>query len=298
MGQCVDSTYAGISTEESRSHSYQIALLLWMEGKESIHISRVGRGIQSLQPLALELRDIHVRSLCLHANSISRLEGLRTLRGLEDLNLSSNQLGDIEGLQTLTSLTSLNFASNRLSSLDKLQPLSELQSLTASYNNIEHLSCLSTLQVIDLAVGCSAFCAHLCQQEVPPKPFVLHAPPFLTRWPQQYLPVIHMPLFRIVKNIARFAGAEEAGSEGQCNWISAGACSSCRAAQPRRPAAGRRMSREQRLCCARIQVPVHALVPGDEPEYPKHAAPLCRSVHMSCQDWDACHMQCPTAGQL
>ena len=136
-----------------------------MEVTGGSHISRVGEGIQALQPLALELRGTHVRSLCLHANSVSRLDGLRMLRGLEDLNLSSNQLRDIEGLQTLTSLTSLNLASNRLSSLDKLQPLSGLQSLTASYNSIEHLSCLSILQVTDLAVTCSALCAFLCEQK-------------------------------------------------------------------------------------------------------------------------------------
>ena len=118
----------------------------------STHISRVGAGISSLQSLALELRGTHVQSLCLHANSISRLESLRMLQGLKDLNLSSNQLREIEGLQTLTSLTSLNLASNRLSSLEKLRPLSGLESLNASHNTIDHLSCLSGLQVTYLNV--------------------------------------------------------------------------------------------------------------------------------------------------
>ena len=103
-----------------------------------------------------------MQSLCLHANSISKLDGLRMLRDLEDLNLSSNQLCDIEGLQTLTSLTSLNLASNRLSILDKLQPLSGLRSLNASYNTIEHLSELSALQVTDLAVYYHRHVLHSC----------------------------------------------------------------------------------------------------------------------------------------
>jgi len=115
---------------------------------ESVHISRIGAGIHSLHPLVSELRGKHVQSLCLHANSISNLESLHMLQGLEDLNLSSNQLRGIDGLHTLTSLTSLNLASNRIFSLDKLQPLSSLQSLILSYNSIAHLSGLSGLQVL------------------------------------------------------------------------------------------------------------------------------------------------------
>ena len=142
------------------------------------YISRVGAGIQSLQPLALELRGTHVQRLCLHANSISKLDGLHMLRGLEDLNLSSNQLRDIEGLQTLTSLTSLNLASNRLSSLDKLQPLSGLHSLNASYNTIEHLSGLSPLQVTGLSVDYQALPAQCVGKKdlcaTTPHPWVPH----------------------------------------------------------------------------------------------------------------------------
>ena len=115
---------------------------------ESVHISRIGAGVQSLHPLVSELRGKHVQSLCLHANSISKLESLHMLQGLEDLNLSSNQLRDIDGLHTLTSLTSLNLASNRVCSLDKLRPLSSLQSLNLSYNSIAHLSGLSGFQVL------------------------------------------------------------------------------------------------------------------------------------------------------
>ena len=110
----------------------------------------MGAGIHSLHPLVTELRGKHVQRLCLHANSISKLESLHMLQGLEDLNLSSNQLRDIDGLHTLTSLISLNLASNRIFSLDKLQPLSSLQGLNLSYNSIAHLSGLSGFQVLPL----------------------------------------------------------------------------------------------------------------------------------------------------
>ena len=127
-----------------------------------------------------------MQSLCLHANSISKLDGLRMLRDLEDLNLSSNQLCDIEGLQTLTSLTSLNLASNRLSILDKLQPLSGLRSLNASYNTIEHLSELSALQVTDLAVYYHRHVLHSCAGKTslcPTTPTFLHA----SSWAQRII---------------------------------------------------------------------------------------------------------------
>ena len=58
---------------------------------------------------------------------------------------------------------------------------------------------------------------------------------------------------------AWIAGTEEAGSERQCHWVSAGACSARRTAQSQRPAAGWRVPRQWCLRCTRIQVSTHAL---------------------------------------
>lgn len=116
---------------------------------DGLHVSHMGAGIQSLRHLVSGIRGRQIQTLCLHANSISKIEGLQMLPDLRELNLSSNAISEMEGLQTLTSLTSLNLASNRISSIDKLHNLSSssLQHLNLSHNCIAHLSGLAALQV-------------------------------------------------------------------------------------------------------------------------------------------------------
>ena len=110
-------------------------------------VSRIGAGLTSLSKVVSELKGQDLHTLCLHANSISRIEGLHMLRNLRDLNLSSNHISQMDGLQTLTALTKLNLASNRLTRVDSLHHLVSLQSLNLAYNAITHLSGLSGLQV-------------------------------------------------------------------------------------------------------------------------------------------------------
>ena len=114
---------------------------------ESSRVSRIGAGLTSLSKVVSELKGQNLHTLCLHANSISRIEGLHMLRDLRDLNLSSNHISQMDGLQTLTALTSLNLASNRLTRVDNSHHLVSLQSLNLAYNAIAHLSGLSGLQV-------------------------------------------------------------------------------------------------------------------------------------------------------
>ena len=114
---------------------------------DGTHISRIGAGIQNLKRFVSGLSSRHVQTLCLHANQISRIEGLQVLQGLREANLSSNAITRLEGLQALTALSSLNVASNRLSSIDNLERLPSLEHLNLSYNSIAHLSGLSALQV-------------------------------------------------------------------------------------------------------------------------------------------------------
>ena len=114
---------------------------------DGTHISRIGAGIQNLKRFVSGLSSRHVQTLCLHANQISRIEGLQVLQGLREANLSSNAISRLEGLQALTALSSLNVASNRISSIDNLEGLPSLEHLNLSYNSIAHLSGLSALQV-------------------------------------------------------------------------------------------------------------------------------------------------------
>lgn len=114
---------------------------------DGTHISQIGAGIQSLKQFASGLSSRHIQTLCMHANQISRIEGLQGLPGLREANLSSNAISRLEGLQALTALSSLNVASNRISSIDTLEKLPGLEHLNLSYNSIAHLSGLSALQV-------------------------------------------------------------------------------------------------------------------------------------------------------
>lgn len=109
--------------------------------------SCIGQGLTSCLQVP-ELYRLHgLRSLCLHGNNISRIEGLGHLAGtLLDLNLSSNSLASLDGLAGLTALTSLNLASNKLLSLQGLPSLASLSSLNVSYNFLTSIAGLAALQ--------------------------------------------------------------------------------------------------------------------------------------------------------
>lgn len=111
-------------------------------------VSCIGQGLVSISQVPDLHRLTSLRSLCLHGNNITRIEGLQQLAGLADLNLSSNAIDAIDpsALRGLSSLTSLNLASNRLQSISGLDGLSSLEVLNLSYNYLTSLSGLSALQ--------------------------------------------------------------------------------------------------------------------------------------------------------
>lgn len=111
------------------------------------HVSRIGAGIISLYQVPELQQFLNITSLCLHANNITRIEGLERVGAtLTDLNLSSNALVVIDGLSGLSNLRSLNLASNKLPDVHGLEGLSSLSSLNLSYNFITSLSGVSSLQ--------------------------------------------------------------------------------------------------------------------------------------------------------
>lgn len=114
---------------------------------EQQHVSRIGVGLISLYQVPELQQLLNITSLCLHANGITRIEGLERVGAtLTDLNLSSNSLVGMEGLAGLSCLRSLNLASNKLPDVHGLEGLSSLSSLNLSYNFINSLSGVSSLQ--------------------------------------------------------------------------------------------------------------------------------------------------------
>jgi Leucine-rich repeat (LRR) protein len=111
------------------------------------YVSKVGAGLQSFRILIPEVKTENVRSLCLHGNEISTLDGLEQFTNLVDLNLSANALSEMEGLQNLRNLRSLNLASNRIQHISGMQGMSQLESLNLAHNFITSLSGLAALQV-------------------------------------------------------------------------------------------------------------------------------------------------------
>lgn len=66
-------------------------------------VSRIGEGLISCHDV-IELQQFPgLRTVCLHGNLITRIEGLQRLARLTNLNLSSNSIMAIENLQ-VTSL--------------------------------------------------------------------------------------------------------------------------------------------------------------------------------------------------
>lgn len=80
-------------------------------------LTRIGAGLVScfqVPELQHPTAAHTLRSVCLHANNLTRMEGLEHLSSLQELNLSSNAVTQIEGLQGLSRLVTLNLASNQL----------------------------------------------------------------------------------------------------------------------------------------------------------------------------------------
>lgn len=125
------------------------------EDDEGEFLSLLGARLTSLTDLALAST---LRTLVLHANEISRIEGLGHLSGLTELNLSSNRLERLDGLGSLASLRSLNLSSNRISSMEpeSLAGMASLETLALAHNCLdgEALAGLgsgaSTLRTLDL----------------------------------------------------------------------------------------------------------------------------------------------------
>jgi hypothetical protein len=109
-------------------------------------LSRINEGIRCIGDVTELACAADMRSLCLHGNGISRIEGLEHLTGLSELNLSSNSIASIEGLDQLASLTSLNLATNRIRSIDGLSALRSLARLNLAHNAISDAPGLAQLQ--------------------------------------------------------------------------------------------------------------------------------------------------------
>jgi len=83
---------------------------------------------------------IELRSLFLHQNGISKIEGLDNLQNLVKLNLASNPLKKIENMGSLKNLTTLNIEKCLFNSVDNIQEIVKLEKLSVlniSQNNIE-----------------------------------------------------------------------------------------------------------------------------------------------------------------
>lgn len=60
-------------------------------------------------------------SLDLSFNHIEKIEGLESLKKLEELNLSNNRISVLENMDSLENLVSFNIANNSLKQLDEVR---------------------------------------------------------------------------------------------------------------------------------------------------------------------------------
>lgn len=90
-----------------------------------------------------------LRSLGLHMNLIKKIEGLHTLRQLEELDLSGNEISQLDKdcLAGLGRLKRLNLSSNVLRSVPPhiLEPLHRLEWLSLGYNELTDISGLRSI---------------------------------------------------------------------------------------------------------------------------------------------------------
>jgi Leucine-rich repeat (LRR) protein len=125
------------------------------------HVSRVGEGLASVSSVLQCLDVRHIRSLCLHGNSITSCQGLDGLCNVTELNLSANYISALRGLAALPELCTLNLASNRLKSLDDLPCLPKLKRFSCAHNAVSSLRGMSSLKgsplgSLDLRNNCIA----------------------------------------------------------------------------------------------------------------------------------------------
>eukprot|EP00026_Physarum_polycephalum_P000578 Phypoly_transcript_00579.p1 GENE.Phypoly_transcript_00579~~Phypoly_transcript_00579.p1 ORF type:complete len:894 (+),score=112.18 Phypoly_transcript_00579:1591-4272(+) len=98
-----------------------------------------------------------LEDLCLDENCISRLDGLSKLANLRKLELSRNQIASAEGLENLAHLVQLSMEDNLITSLHGLQSLTNLMELYLGNNKISdrrelrHLKNLERLVILDLS---------------------------------------------------------------------------------------------------------------------------------------------------
>ncbi|XP_059835206.1 leucine-rich repeat and coiled-coil domain-containing protein 1 isoform X1 [Hypanus sabinus] len=138
------------------------------QGDQASHeLCLIDRAITSLLAVPLSPK---IRTLNVHCNQISRIEGLGHLWQLQHLDLSSNQVTRIEGLETLVALRTLNLSCNLITKVEGLNGLINLTRLNLSYNRITDLSGFShlhgighKLSLVDLHSNCISNLKHLLQ---------------------------------------------------------------------------------------------------------------------------------------
>ncbi|XP_072426412.1 leucine-rich repeat and coiled-coil domain-containing protein 1 [Chiloscyllium punctatum] len=135
--------------------------------QSSHELCLIDKTITSLLEVPLSLM---IRTLNLHCNQITRIEGLGQLRQLQHLDLSSNQITRIEGLDSLVALRTLNLTCNFITKVEGLKELTNLTRLNLSYNHIADLSGFLhlhgvgyKLSHVDLHSNCITNLNHLLQ---------------------------------------------------------------------------------------------------------------------------------------
>ncbi|XP_066579392.1 leucine-rich repeat and coiled-coil domain-containing protein 1 [Amia ocellicauda] len=110
-----------------------------MAGNEPLYgeLCLIDQNIKSLLDIPLSEK---LRSVNLHCNQISKIEGLAFAWQLRHLDLSSNQITCIEGLGSLASLRTLNLSCNLITKIEGLNGLVNLIRLNVSYNHISDLT--------------------------------------------------------------------------------------------------------------------------------------------------------------
>eukprot|EP00039_Didymoeca_costata_P000583 m.46317 g.46317 ORF g.46317 m.46317 type:complete len:1012 (+) comp10359_c0_seq1:218-3253(+) len=117
---------------------------------------------QAIHPITTEpLSSLaNLRTLSLHRNELTSMEGLEHLTQLEELDLSSNKIIKIQGLSTLANLRYLNLASNKITTISGLESLVQLARLNIAFNSIKRVEGLGksqSLQELDLRGNAIAF---------------------------------------------------------------------------------------------------------------------------------------------
>ncbi|GCB72209.1 hypothetical protein scyTo_0001872 [Scyliorhinus torazame] len=137
------------------------------DDQSSQELCLIDKTITSLLTVPLSPK---IRTLNLHCNQISVIEGLSQVWQLRHLDLSSNRITRIEGLETLVALRTLNLSCNLITKVEGLNGLINLTRLNISYNRITDLSgflhlhgIAHKLSLVDLHSNCISNFSHLVQ---------------------------------------------------------------------------------------------------------------------------------------